>query len=210
MDFDQMLESWRAQDDKPLYGVNHDLFRLVLQNERDRIRRKHRRDQWVVYIIGPGMVLFGAFWFVVAVLNRAPALVSAAGAVGAATFVLWVGAFWVSHRRQAQRERGFGNTLRDEVSRNLSLVEYEIANKRWGPAVLWTAPVLIGALLLYWLTFQINTDTGFSPWVHVWTVVAVAWSIVFTAYAGDREVKRKLEPRRGRLRELLESLDAAN
>ena len=33
MNFDQMLDAWKAQDDKPLYGVNQDLLRLVVLNE---------------------------------------------------------------------------------------------------------------------------------------------------------------------------------
>jgi len=124
MDFDEMLESWRAQEHKPLYGVNQDLLRLVLQNEQDKIRRKLRRDRWVTYLLGPGMVLFAAFWLWVAIVNGIPPLYVAAAALGATTIALWVGALWVSHMRQARRERAFGNSLKDEIGRNLSLTEY--------------------------------------------------------------------------------------
>ena len=207
MDFDQMLESWKAQDDKPLYGVNVDLLRLALQNERDKVRRKMRRDQWITYLAGPGMALFGAIWMWIAIVNGVPPIYSAAAGGGAITFAVWVAAFRVSRRRQAERERLFGNSLKDEVGRNLSLTEYQIANGRWRPALLWTVPVLIGALLIYWLTFQVNTDSGMSPWMHVWIVGCIVWSIAFTAWTSDREVKRKLEPRRERLRALLDTLD---
>ncbi|MEO6388666.1 MAG: hypothetical protein ABIT16_08770 [Croceibacterium sp.] len=208
MDFDQMMDSWKSQDDKPMYGVNSDLLQLVLQHEQARIRRTLRLGQWITYIVGPGMALFAAFWLWVALLKHVPVLQIIAAAVGAGTFALWVGAFWVSHRRQALRERAFGNSLKDEIRRNLSLVEYQISQGRLRPALLWTVPVTIGALLIYWLTFQINTDTGFSSWSHFWIVGCIVWSIVFTAWSSDREVKRKLEPRRQRLRELLETLDA--
>ena len=210
MDFDQILESWKAQDDKPIYGVNGDLLRLVLQGERDKIRRALRRDQWITYLVGPGMALFGAVWLWIAIANGVPALYSIAAAVGAIAFATWVIAFWVSRRRQAARERAFGNSLKDEIGRNLSLVEYQIANGRWGAALLWTTPVMVGALLIYWLTFQVNTDTGMSAWMHVFMVGCMVWSIGFTAWAGDREVKRKLEPRRQHLRELLDALDDGN
>lgn len=209
MDFDQMLEAWKAQDDKPLYGVNGDLLRLVLQGEQAKIRRKLRRDQWIIYIGGPVMVLFAAFWFWVGITNGIPALHVVAAGLGAATFMVWLGAYWVSRRNQARRERAFGNSLKDEIGRSLSLVEYQIANGRWRVAVLWTAPVMIGSLLIYWLTFQINTDTGFSWWNHAMMVFAALWSIGFTAYAGDRDVKRRLEPRRQHLSELLQTLEAS-
>lgn len=208
MTFDQMLESWRGQEARPLYGVNQDLLRLVLQNEQDKIRRTLRRDQWITYLVGPGMALFAAFWLWVAILQGLPAMHAAAAVIGTIAFAAWVGAFWVSRRRQTQRERAFGNSLKDEIRRNLSLVEYQIANGRWNVGLLWTAPVMIGALLIYWLSFQINTDSGFSAWIHVWIVGCMIWSIAFTAWAGDREVKRTLEPRRQRLRELLAALEA--
>ncbi|HEY6815777.1 MAG TPA: hypothetical protein VI168_09585, partial [Croceibacterium sp.] len=170
MDFDQMLESWKSQDDKPLYGVNGDLLRLVLHNERDRIGRTLRRDQWITYLVGPGMALFGAVWLWIAIVNGVPAIYSAAAAIGAIAFAVWVVAVWLSRRRQAERERAFGNSLKDEIRRNLSLTEYQIANGRWGAALLWTLPVMVGALLIYWLSFQVNTDTGMSAWTHAWIV----------------------------------------
>ena len=207
MDFDQMLKAWNAQDEKPLYGVNQDLLRLVLQGERDKVRRTMRRDRWITYLVGPGMALFGAAWLWIAIVNEVPAVYTAVAAVGAITFAAWVAAFWLSHRRQALRERAFGNSLRDEIGRNLSLVEYQIANGRWGAALLWTVPVLVGALSIYWLSFQVNTDTGMAWWNHALTVFAIVAAIVITAWGSDREVRRKLEPRREHLRGLLDSLD---
>lgn len=209
MDFDEMLEAWRAQDDKPLYGVNGDLLRLVLQNEQAAIWRKLRRDRWVAYIFGPAMTLFAAFWLWVVIIKHGPLLQTIAAAIGAATFMLWAGAFWLSHRRQAKRERGFGNSLRDEIGRSLSLIEYQIANGRRDAALLWTAPVIIGSFLIYWLMFQINTSSGFSWWSHVWIVGASAGTIIFAAFSSDQDVKQKLEPRRDHLRHLLETLDAS-
>lgn len=209
MDFDQMLEAWKAQDEAPLYGVNADLLRLVLQNEQDKIRRTRRKAMWMTYIVGPGMALFAGFWLWVLIVVRGPTLQTIAAAVGAGLFVLWVGAFWVSHRRQARRERGFGNSLRDEIGRSLSMVEYQLANGTWAAGMLWIAPVMIGATLIYWLMFQINTDSGFSAWIHVGTLGAVAWAAVLVPYTASRDLKKKLGPRRERLREMLQTLDAS-
>jgi hypothetical protein len=154
------------------------------------------------------MALFAGFWLWVGVLNGVPGLSAVAGAVSAALFAAWVGAFWVSRRRQAQRERGFGNTLKDEVGRNLSLVEYRISNGRWGASLLWAAPVVVGALLVNWLNFQINTGTGLSGWEQIGMISLPVWLVLLVTYAGHRHVKRKLEPRRERLRELLLTLNA--
>lgn len=207
MNFDQMLETWKAQDEAPLYGVNQDLLQLVLQHEQAGIRRKLRRDQWIAYVAGPGMALFAGFWLWVAILKGVPTLQVVAAGIAAGLLALWVGAFWTSRRRLVRRERVFGNSLKDEIGRNLSLVEYQISHGRFRAGLLWTAPVLIGATLIYWLTFQINTDSGFSWWNHGLMAACIVWSVVFSTYAADREVKGKLEPRRERLLELLEALD---
>lgn len=209
MDFDQMMESWRTQDDKPLYGVNGDLLRLVLQSEQAKIRRTLRRDQWITYVMGPGMALFAAFWLWVVIVKHGPVLQSIAAGIGASMFALWVGAFWLSRRRQAKRERVFGSSLKDEIGRNLSLTEYQIANSGWRAAMLWTVPVMIGATLIYWLTFQINTSSGFSWWNHAIMGVCIVWSVALTGYGSARQVRQTLAPRRDRLRHLLDTLDAS-
>jgi len=64
MDFDQMMEAWKAQDERPLYGVNGDLLRLVLRNEQASIRRALRWDQWTTYAVGGVMaaVALASLW----------------------------------------------------------------------------------------------------------------------------------------------------
>ena len=206
MDFDQMLDAWKAQEDKPLYGVNQDLLRLVVLDEQAKIQRTMRGGQWVAYIVGPGMALFTGFWLWVAIVRDEPVLNTLAAGVATAAFVLWVGAFWLSRRRQAQRERGFGNTLQEEIRRNLSLVEYQLSiGGRWSAAMLWSAPALVGGGLLYWLMAEINDNTGF--WFDMSIMGFLVWTLVFTTYANSRAMKKKLEPRRQRLRDLLETLN---
>jgi hypothetical protein len=132
-----------------------------------------------------------------------------AAGVAAGMLALWVGAFWLSRRRQARRERSFGNTVQEEVRRSLSLVEYQLSTGgRLGSTFFWVAPPMIGALLIYWLTIQINTDNGLTGWYHVWFIIFIFASAVWTTYAGARAAQRKLEPRRRRLRQLLETLNA--
>ena len=209
MDFDQMLESWKAQDEAPLYGVNADLLQLVLQNERDKIRRSLRWEMWTTCICGLGLAGWLAFWFWVLIYLRGPVLDIVGAAVGAGVLALWVGAFLLSRRRQARRERSFGNSLREEVGRNLSLVEYQLS--RHGDrrsAMLWTAPAMVGSALLVWLMVEINHDPGESRWDSAWMIILLVWMGVFVPYTSSRAVRKKLEPRRQRLRELLTRLDA--
>jgi len=208
MNFDQMMDSWRAQEQTPLYGVNRDLLQLVLQNEQASIRRSLRKEQWIAYIAGAALALFAAFWLWVLTYKHEPVLYTFVGAACVGTFALWAGALWVSRRRQAHRERGVGNTLQDEVRRNLSLVEYQLSNVgRIGSALLWAVPPLVGATLLSWLIAGIN-HKGFSS-SDAERAVFLLGAILVITYAGSRAAQKKLEPRRERLRELLASLNAS-
>ncbi|HYD23879.1 MAG TPA: hypothetical protein VEB68_03720 [Croceibacterium sp.] len=209
MNFDQMLETWKAQDEAPLYGVNSDLLQLVLEHERADIRRQLRREQWATYGLGMGMAAFAGFWLWVAILRAAPVLTTVAAGAGTAAFALGMAALWLSLRRQRRRERQFGNTLREEIARNLSLLDYQLSRfGRWSAAMLWTAPMMVGCGLVYWLMIEVNHDPGESRWDHAWIVIVLVWMGVFLPYAGSRDVQKKLEPRRQRLAELLETLNA--
>jgi len=209
MDFDQMLDAWKAQDEAPLYGVNADLLQLVLKHEQDELRRVLRREQWTTYLLGGGMTAVAGFFLWAFIYFRGPASYTLAAALGTGAFVFWIASLWLSRRRLSLRERRFGNTLRDEIGRNLSLVEYQLSRAgRWGAAMLWAAPVMVGAGLLYGLSAVVNTDDGESWWFHIWILVVLVWSAVYLPYASSRDVKKKLEPRRQRLSELLQTLDA--
>jgi hypothetical protein len=208
MDFDQMMDAWRAQEQKPLYGVNRDLLQLVLRHEQASIRRSLRNEQWIAYIAGTALALFAGFWLWVLTYKYEPVLFTFVGAASVGTFALWAGALWVSRRRQVLRERGFGNTLQEEVKRNLSLVEYQLSNGgRWSSSLFWSVPPLLGATLLYWLIAGINHRTLSSS--DAGLAVILLGSTLVTAYAGSRVARQKLDPRRERLRELLQSLNAS-
>jgi hypothetical protein len=208
MDFDQMLDAWKAQDEAPLYGVNRHLLQLVLQHEQAAIRRELRREQWVTWSVGIGLAAWIALWCWILIYMRGPVLQIVAAAVGTGVLALWVGGFWLSRRRQAQRERGFGNTLQEEVRRNLSLVEYQLSRfGSWSAAMLWTAPLMVGAGVLYWLMIEVNLDPGETRWEHAWMIPVLGWCAVFLPHASSKAVAKKLEPRRERLHELLATLD---
>lgn len=208
MNLDQMMDAWRVQDQAPLYGVNRDLLQLVLQHERAELRRTLRKEQWITFVSGLCLVLFTAFWLWVLTFKDEPAFYTAIGAASITIFSAWVGAMWISRKRQARLEREFGTTLRAEVERNLSLVEYRLSNEgRWSTALLWAAPPIVGAGLLSWLVTLINHKS--VSWYEVGLAPILLATIVAAISAGRRAALQILEPRRERLRALLRSLDAA-
>lgn len=61
----------------------------------------------------------------------------------------------------------------------------------------------------YWLGVEANLDPGESRWENGWMIFVLAWAAIFLPYASSRDVRKKLAPRRQRLRALLEALDAS-
>ena len=208
MNFDQMMESWQAQDEAPLYAVNRDLLQLVLQNEQADLRRKLRREHWTVYAVSAPLLAFAGICLWAFIYYGGPAWGLATSGVATAAVVVGAGSLWLSRRRQIQRESAFGHSLHEEIRRNLSLVDYELSRKaRTKRALLTGAPIVLAAVLINWLSAQINEDTDVWFVATITIVVLVAW--VSAARVQSRKTKAELLPRRERLAELLASLNAS-
>ena len=208
MNFDQMIETWRTQEEVPLYGINRDLLGLVIQKERDEMQRQMWLEHWTNLAVGTGMValLGGVLWWFLHFRGAGGGAALAALGVGA--LVLWVAALFMSIRRQGKRERSFGNTLQDEIRRNLSVVDYQLSRAgRWSTLMLWSAPIIVGASLITWLIAEINDNTSF--WFDVGVITFIVVSFASTTYETSRKSTKDLEPRRKRLTELLEMLETA-
>jgi hypothetical protein len=129
-------------------------------------------------------------------------------AAGAATVAILggAGALWLSRRRQAMRERRFGSSLREEIRRSLSLVDYLLSRVgRWESALLTAAPITLAGTLIYWLIIQINNNP--FGWYDVGVLFIVAGSSVWSVIESSSKAERELLPRRRRLSELLELLN---
>lgn len=205
MDFDEMMTAWKQQDEQPLYGVNRDLLRLVVQGEQADIRRTLRREKWMTCVSGAGMTA-GASAVLWLSLHRHEPSFGALAAVSAGAFAAWAVALWQSHRRQARRESGFGNSLQEEVRRALSAIEYQLSiTGSWIALTLWSAPVMFGASLLYWLIAEINGNT--SRFFDVSMIAFIVLSTMWTNRVTSRKRRRALLPRQRQLEELLRMLE---
>ncbi len=211
MDFDQMLETWRAQNTAPPYDVNRDGLRQALEAEDVRVRRElrtYRRGLWIAGIVATGMAVWAGFWIAITITNGWPAIYAITSGVCIAMFALGVGALWVSRGRQ-EVERNFGNTLQDEVRRNLVLVDHQLSNtRRLILVMLGTASIVVGTFLFSW-TVNRSQDIPDSSggWWLILLVVWCAWGS-YKAFDEMRKGEPKLEVRQRRLRELLAGLEA--
>jgi cbb3-type cytochrome oxidase subunit 3 len=207
MNFDQMMDAWKGQDDTPLYGVNRDLLALVVLNEQADIRRAMRIEKWTTYGVGTAMAVLagGLLWMFP---GRGEGSTVAVATLALVACAVWMIALWASRRGQALRERGFGNSLNDEVRRSLSLVDYQLSQAgRWTRVLLWSAPVTLGACLILWLIMAVNRID--DPWMTYGPIIFVVTSIAWQAFDTSSRATRELTPRRERLNELLGMIERA-
>lgn len=212
MDFDQMLETWRAQTTAPPYDVNREVLRQTLQTEEARIRRvmrTWRRGLWLYGILGTGMAVWAGFWIAITITNGWPAIYAIAAAVSLGMFALAAGASWVGRGREPERD--FANTLQGEVRRSLALVDYQLSvTRRWILSMLRTFFFIAGVALFSW-TVARSQDNFHRPdsfgvgWF--WYAVVLALFGVWTSYK-TRKATPKLELRQRQLRAVLAALDA--
>jgi len=212
MDFDQMLETWRAQNTAPPYDVNRDALRQALQTEEARVRgelRTQRRGHWFLWIFGTGMAVWAGFWIAITITNGWPAIYAIAAGVSLGMFALAAGASWVVGGREP--EQNFGNTLRAEVRRSLALVDFQLSvTRRWIIAMVGTASLMAGVWLFSWTVVRSQEmANGPSAVGWFWYAVVLAVLGVWASSKTRDEMRKatpKLELRQRRLRELLAAL----
>lgn len=214
MDFDQMFETWRAQNTAPPYDVNRDALRQALETEDTRVRaeiRAWRRGLWVIWIIGTAMAIWAAFWIAITITNGWPVIYAIASGLSLGLFALAAAASWVGRGREPARN--FGNTLQEEVRRNLALVDYQLSlTGRWIVPMLGTAALVVGVGLFSWTVNKsqdIREASSGLGWFWFTVVFVVLVAKAFSKWRDDmRQTKPKLELRQRRLRELLAALKA--
>jgi hypothetical protein len=211
MNFDEMLEVWRAQDETPRYRVNPDLLLVVVEQEQADLRRRFGWE-WAL----PGMLWFVAgamlavaFALLFATTSRGWVMPSVwdylVSGIAIGVMLLWPGAYWASRGRQPPRERGFGNSLQEEIQRNLSWVDYQLSQYgRLAPWLLRSAPIWVAVGMFFWVGVRMSDKPA------VWLpFLIVIWSMLWPVFSTGHYFKKQLLAYRRRLSELLELLNAS-
>lgn len=216
MDFDQMLETWRAQSTAPPHDVNRDALRQALQTEEARVRgelRLRRAGLWFLWIFGTGMAVWAGFWIAITITNGWPAIYAIAAGVSLGMFALAAGASWVGRVRDP--ERNFGNTLQEEVRRSLALVDYQLSiTRRWIISTLGIGSLMAGVGLFSWTlarsqdNFHRPDSSGVGWFWYAVVLVVLGMRASYKVRDELRKATPKLEIRQRHLRELLAALDA--
>ncbi|HEY7642351.1 MAG TPA: hypothetical protein VH814_21640 [Steroidobacteraceae bacterium] len=205
-----MIETWRTQDRVPLYGVNRDLLRLGVPREQTDLQRALGREVWGVYWAALGTsiawlgVVFGLLFAGVSWGDIVPSVWDyVAVGIAIVTMLLSAGAYRVSRKRQALYERSFGSSLREELQRNLSRVDYQLSRYGAVARLLMYAPMGVAGILTCW-AFGFRLGGKPFGWLQAAACIAfiapwwVVWSLWF---------KRRLLEYRHQFSQLLELLN---
>lgn len=216
MNLNDLIEVWRSQDVSPLHGVNETLLRLALRHDEAKLQRERRWERWMTYFWSAGIVAGMALFLAIMIYPYDDDVLTgwdyAIPIVGAAAALLWARAVYARQRAQAVREQEFGESLRDQINRQVAQLDYQAARAHL-PNLLGTVLLpIVCALAIILAGWRIN-DRPFSD-ARLWRpiVFMVCW-IAVTVGASfwwqNRSVQRKLLPRRRRLETLLKEFDVS-
>jgi hypothetical protein len=211
MTLDDLMAVWKSQDAAPLHGVNETLLRLALRQDTAKLRARRRRLRWMVYLVSASVVAFYAILIVryfekfrLSVWALAYLLI-----IGAVVALL-VPLTHLRHRAQTRREQSFGESLRDQLSRHITQLDFQLESNRRTiriASAIGTLAVFGGLLLIY-----LN-----GKWAAAWAaghvgIFALTFVVAAIVMAISRRMvrtseQRDLLPRKQGLEALLKELD---
>ena len=213
MNLDDLMAVWRSQDASPLHGVNETLLRLGLRQDEARLQRARRGWRWFTYVL-TALVVAGMARRLSIMIYRDDDVLSgwdyAIPVVGAVAALLWVRLMYVRQRAQAVREKRFGDSLRDQINRQLAQLDSVATMSRLASLVCMLLLPIVSAFAIILASWRINGRSFSDPWLSLPIVFMICWSILCvggTLWWTRRVLQRKTLPRKRRLEALLKELD---
>jgi len=218
MNLEDLTEVWRSQDATPLHGVNETLLRLALRQDEAKLQAKWRRLRLSNYF---GMALTVGIMVFFLLIMTTPQLDDASGwdyavaVVGlAAALAVWR-TLYVGYREQARREQRFGESLRDQVNRQIAMIDPFMINP-WATraARAKNAPLfLLSLVLVAAIGFMSARVNEHKPYEEAWrsAIGTILIGLIGGWVAGwwlRRWNRRIGAPRKRRLEALLKEFDS--
>ena len=213
MNLEDLMGVWQSQDTAPLHGVNETLLRLALRQDEAKQRASGRRAMWFVCIalaFGVGqLVLFLTIMLEPQYREVLSGWDYAVAVVGLAAALIVSRMIYVGYRAQARREQSFGESLRDQVNRQLARID-PFVRFSWADRKV-VAIMVLGFGVATAISF-LGARINHKPFEEAWRVVGggILYSLVGIGIVGwwlRRLWRRDLAPRRRRLEALLKEFE---
>ena len=211
MNLDDLMDVWKSQDASPLHGVDKTLLHLALRQEQKKVQAGRHTEMWITGLATAFVLAAMAFFLAIMIYpnDMITGWDLAIPVTGAVSILLWAGAMYVRHRALALRERSFGESLRDQLNRHITQLDFQTTSAFSLANVLLVAvPGLICPMAILLAGSRINersiSDDGF---LFIGMLFICVWSVAAGVWDQRRKVKRDVLPRRRRLEALLRELD---
>jgi len=209
MNLDDLLDAWRSQDEAPLYGVDEDRLQQALREEEAKRRRGLVIEARITYAFAALVFAGLAVVFALMLYDDDPRtwwdflIVT----IGVAAAVFAAANLYIGRTRLALRERDFGASLHHELVRHVALLDYELSRTWRVSAITRTMlPFYLCTLALYLSIWRINNEP-FKWGTDGFPLLAASGAMWYAAWIA-RHAAHDVLPRKRRLEELLEKLDA--
>jgi hypothetical protein len=207
------MEVWRSQDAAPLHGVNETLLRLALRQDEAKLQARWRRLKRANYFgmaLTVGIMVFFILILITPQVDDVSGWDYAVAVVGLAAALALSGMIYVGYRAQARREQAFGESLRDQVNRQIALIDPFMTNPwatRAGRAIFMLSLVLVAAI--GFMSGRINENKPFDEaWRSAVGTIFIGLIGGWVAGLWLRRWNRRIgAPRKRRLEALLKEFD---
>jgi len=197
VNFEDLKVIWDSQADAPMYAVNEEGLHALLRQNTAHFTRRMRWQRLQTYLASL-MVVGPISFLLIAHFGGLNPLATTWDAVAlftaAAAWLYFGGRVFVGRKRQAERERHFTSSLRDEIDRDIAQVTYQIDTRK--QIMLSFIPPHVGSLLL----------VSVAWWAIVPVLVVLLVNLVLESRSQQRLVDRELIPRQRELESLRDKL----
>lgn len=215
MKLHDLMAIWQSQDASPLHGVNETLLRLALRQDETKRLADRRLATRLTHLLSAFFVAVMIVLLVLMIRQQLIAWEYLVPLVGMGAALFWPGAMRVLSRAHARREERFGDSLRDQLSRQMAQLDHDARKfDGWTFHLLNNLPAVVWSISLFFAILRINGKPYSAAWadhrigfVLLGMIVFCVATLVGSTLVSRRVVKSHLVPQQRRLQSLLEQLD---
>lgn len=211
MEFKDMKVIWDSQNEEPLFAVNQQGLKSVIDKKAKEFNKFVRWQEAQSYISSAlviGLITLALIGYFSGGLERMKGVEMTkwdAGAlfVGMACWAFFGIRVYVSRASQRRRERTTAKNLLEEIEQDIAEVESEMTDRTLPVLVKAFIPPYTGVILFTWVVFRAS---GLPEWSVIPFICVMIGGLIFETFSQQKLVPDKLIPRKRELESLRKKL----